>query len=189
VSSQLSDTRVFFDGIASPLVYEVAGQLSAVVPYGVANRSSTSLVLQFNGAASSPVSIPVAASSPALFTLSASGVGQVAALNQDGSVNGPGKPATKGSVVVLYGTGMGVLNPASLDGAVTAGLANSTLPVQVQIGGKTATFLYAGGAPSLISGAFQINATIPADAPGGTVPVLVTVGSVTSPAGVTLTVQ
>jgi uncharacterized protein (TIGR03437 family) len=55
--------------------------------------------------------------------------------------------------------------------------------VTVTIGGIDAPVLYAGSAASLISGVMQVNVTIPATAPTGTQPVVVTVGTTKSQSG------
>jgi trimeric autotransporter adhesin len=49
--------------------------------------------------------------------------------------------------------------------------------------------VYAGSAPGAVSGAFQVNVEIPADAPSGTQPLVITVGSRNSPPGVTVAIQ
>ena len=41
VATSLSDTQVLFDGVAAPLIYTWAGQVSAVVPYEVSGKTST----------------------------------------------------------------------------------------------------------------------------------------------------
>src|SRR5580698_131169 len=48
VSSNLSGTQVFFDGRAAPLIYALAGQVSAVVPYEVSGQSQTMVQYQYN---------------------------------------------------------------------------------------------------------------------------------------------
>jgi uncharacterized protein (TIGR03437 family) len=55
------------------------------------------------------------------------------------------------------------------------------LAVTVRIGGLPAVVEYAGEAPGLAAGIFQVNAQIPVTVPHGTqVPVTITVGDVTS---------
>ena len=49
------------------------------------------------------------AESPGLFTVDGSGSGQVAAVNQDGSLNNGANPAKAGSIVTLYATGQGLI--------------------------------------------------------------------------------
>ena len=41
VTNSLAGTQVLFDGVAAPMVYTLKGQVSAVVPYGVAGKTST----------------------------------------------------------------------------------------------------------------------------------------------------
>jgi uncharacterized protein (TIGR03437 family) len=55
--------------------------------------------------------------------------------------------------------------------------------VTVTIGGVDAPVLYAGSAAGLISGVMQVNVTIPATAPTGPQPVVVTVGTAKSQSG------
>ncbi|MGP0075343.1 MAG: hypothetical protein ACLPWF_25805 [Bryobacteraceae bacterium] len=84
------------------------------------------------------------------------------------------------------------------DGAVilASNLATNTLPPcfsaapTVSIGGKPAVVTYAGWVADSVAGLYQINATIPAAAPTGVaVPVTVTLGGVSSQAGVTMAIQ
>jgi uncharacterized protein (TIGR03437 family) len=169
-----------------------------VVPYEVAGNSNaqTNVQVIYQGAASNTVTMPVVASTPAIFTLDASGRGPGAILNQDLTVNGPNNRAARGSVVVIYCTGGGVTNPPSADASITG---TASLPllaaylaqsVSVTIGGLNAPVEYAGGAPGAVAGLTQINAVVPAAVtPGPSVPVLVTIGTVQSSAGVTLAVE
>jgi uncharacterized protein (TIGR03437 family) len=63
-------------------------------------------------------------------------------------------------------------------------------PVSARIGGLAAQVLYAGVAPGLITGVLQINVAVPMGvSPGNAVPVEITIGGATSPAGVTVAVQ
>lgn len=73
-----------------------------------------------------------------------------------------------GDVVILYVTGEGQTNPASVTGAViVASLGSSgpvtprpVLPVIIYIGGKTATLEFVGDAPAMAAGVLQINARV-----------------------------
>ncbi len=189
VTTSLAGTRILFGGVAAAMIYTSANQTSAVVPYVVGGRSTTEVVVEFEGRASNKVTLPVAPSAPGVFTLSSSGVGQGAILNQDYTVNGASRPATKGSVVIVYATGGGQTIPPSEDCRVISQLATLALPVSVRIGGSEAEVLYAGAAPGLVSGVVQINAKIPDGAEAGlAVPVTVTVGAAASQAGVTLAI-
>ena len=56
--------------------------------------------------------------------------GQTAAVNQDGSLNGPGNPARKSSLVVLYATGEGRVLPDAEDGSITTSPDRPDFPYQ-----------------------------------------------------------
>lgn len=192
VATSLASTMVLFDGTPAPMIYTSAKQVSAIVPYSVAGKSFTSVVVQYNGLASRLFSIAVASAVPGLFTSDASGHGQAAAVNQDGTINSPGQPAPAGSIISLYLTGEGQTTPACGDGQIANGtLPAPVLPVSVTIGGLVADILYAGTAPASVCGFMQINARIPMaviSGPGPSVPVLVNIGTASSQSGVTITV-
>src|SRR5205807_764416 len=98
-----------------------------------------SIQVEYQGRSGNAVVLPVVASSPALFTLDSSGRGQAAILNQNGSVNSMANPATRGSIVSLYGTGEGATTPAGVDGSVAGAAApKPILPVRVKIGERDA---------------------------------------------------
>jgi len=190
VPVSLAGTRVLFGGQAAPLLYVSAGQIGAIVPYSVTGRETVDVVVDANGVRSDPLTVKVAAAVPGLFTADASGKGQAAALNQDATVNSRAQAAKPGDVVVLYGTGEGRVVPNGEDGVLTGPDTPRPLQaVQVTIGGKDAAVLYAGAAPGLVAGVFQVNVRIPADVSGDAVPVVLKVGESSSAAGVTLAIR
>jgi uncharacterized protein (TIGR03437 family) len=163
VARQLAGTSVTFDGVAAPLLYAGTSQVNAIVPFGVAGKTSTQVVVTVNGAASQARTAAVTASSPGIYSTDMSGTGQAAALNQDGTVNSPANPAHRGTVVSLWITGAGLLNAAYEDGEiVTRNPAGLSLPL---VSGWTVR--YAGQAPGMVAGVVQLNLEIPADLPPG----------------------
>jgi uncharacterized protein (TIGR03437 family) len=105
------------------------------------------------------------------------------------SLNGPGSGAPAGSILSLYGTGEGQTAPGGINGRV----ANTVYPaplaaVSVTIGNLNAPVQYAGAASLATAGLLQVNVQAPALAPG-TYPVVLTIGEVSSAAGVTVTVR
>jgi uncharacterized protein (TIGR03437 family) len=191
VDTTLGETRVFFDGVAAPMVYASSQQASAIVPYVLAGRLNTRLQVSYQGAMSNAVELRVVDATPAIFTIDSSGAGQGAILNQNFSVNGTNNPAARGSVVMIYATGEGQTSPGGQDGLVTGSvLRRPVLPVTVTIGGVAAEVLYAGSAPGLVSGVIQINARVSeVVAAGNAVPVVFSIGGVQSQAGVTMAVR
>ena len=120
LSNSIGGVQAFFNGYPAPMIYALAGQLSAVVPYEIAGQTSVNLVVVYQGNASEPFAVPVAPAKPGIFTNDASGKNQGAILNQDYSRNGPANPAPRGQYVFIYGTGEGVTSPPGVDGRISA---------------------------------------------------------------------
>ena len=184
VANILSQVQVLFDGNPAPLIYVSAQQISAMVPYGLAGKSTTQIQVVYQGSTSDSIQKPIAPSAPGIFTADSSGQGQAAMTNSDNSYNTAANPAIPGSYVTFYLTGEGQTNPLGSDGNIATSTANVALPVTVLIAGRTAQLLYAGSAPGNVNGFAQINAIIPADLPyGGNLPLVVKTGGVVAVAG------
>jgi uncharacterized protein (TIGR03437 family) len=167
----LAGTQVLFDGTPAQLLYVSAGQISAVVPWSVAGKGTTAVsVDRGSGVVSAAVQVPVVAAAPALFTINTQGTGPAAAVNQDGTVNGASNPASRGSYMSLFATGI------------------SGSDVKVTIEGQNATVTYAGGVAWSGPGLTQINVIVPAGVAGGTAQVVVQSAGFSSRDGVTLAV-
>jgi uncharacterized protein (TIGR03437 family) len=154
-ADQLGGTQVTFGGIAAPVFSAQSQQVTVQVPWEIAGQTSAEVVVTYNGP-------PAVASAPAIVAPSAPGIFVVA--NSDGTLNSPSNPAKVGGFVTIYGTGGGVTNPLGITGGlwpIAASLATLTLPVSVALGGTNAMVLYAGSAPTLESGYFQINVAMP----------------------------
>ena len=183
-------TRVLFDGVAAPMIYASSTQISAVAPFGLQGRTSTQVQVEFNGTRSAVLTVPVADTLPGVFTANATGKGQGAILNQDFSANDAGFPAPIGSFIMIYLTGAGATQAPVTDGELAQDATNIALEAAVTIGGVTVKPSYAGSAPGLVQGVVQINVVVPTGvSPGNAVPIEVTIGGVTSPAGVTVAIR
>jgi uncharacterized protein (TIGR03437 family) len=101
-----------------------------------------------------PLVVPINSANPGIFTQDSSGSGQAAALNEDGSYNTPSNPATPGSIVVLFATGAGNLDPVPEDGKIVRGKPPQTAPVSAYVGS-----CQADGAASKAIGAISANAS------------------------------
>jgi uncharacterized protein (TIGR03437 family) len=196
LATTIGGVQVLFNGTPAPMIYASSIQLSAVVPYEMAPVAQPSVWIKYSNQTSNAYPLTVAGTAPGLFTQDASGSGPGAILNQDNIVNGPKNPAAKGSIVQVYLTGEGQTNPASVTGAITT----ATLPppqvtpapllgVTVTINGQPAQYAYAGEAPGLVAGMMQLNVQIPANAPSGALPIVVSIGGNPSQNGVTVSVQ
>ena len=190
-SSVLAGTQVFFDGVPAPLLYVSSAEVGAVVPFGAAG-SSAQVKVVYQGQSSDPITVQVVLAAPALFAQDGSGGGPGAILNADGSLNSWDKPADRGSIVTLYATGLGQINPQGDDGVVTArtSLATPLLPVEVLIDGQLAEISYVGSAPGMVEGVYQINARIPdTTSPNYGVPIIVKTGEFSSPTTICMNVR
>src|SRR5262249_37113519 len=131
-------------------------------PYATTGSTAT-IVVQNNSVSSNTVTVPLAVTSPGVYTVNQSGSGFGAILHADYSLVNASNPAAAGGAVVVYLTGMGTVNPSVNDG--TAGsastLSKSNADVGVLVAGKAATVSFNGLAPGY-PGLYQLNVTLPA---------------------------
>ncbi|HEV8041279.1 MAG TPA: IPT/TIG domain-containing protein [Bryobacteraceae bacterium] len=187
LSTSVAGTQVFFDNDPAPVVYTEAGQVSVVVPYSVAGKTSVNMIPFYNGALQDAIPINVAPSAPGIFTVDGK---QAASVNPDGSANSASHPIARGSTIVMFATGEGQTDPPGVDGQLaTSPYPKPVLPVSVTIGGKPSSLAYYGAAPGETAGLLQLNVVVPSDIQPGNAAVVLTVGSVTSQSGVTIAVK
>jgi uncharacterized protein (TIGR03437 family) len=195
LANTVAGTQVTFDGIPSAIIYTRNTLVSVMVPYEIAGRVSTAMVVTYNGASSAPLQLRVVDSVPGIYTLTQTGTGQGAILNQNGTVNSTANPEVVGNYIQIFGTGEGQTSPQGVDGLLLPArlpLPTPNLLVEVSIGGiaiAATDINYAGEAPGIISGVIQVNAKIPAGVGPGAVPVVFKVGGVPSQANVTVSVR
>lgn len=101
-----SDTQLSIGGVTvSPLSVN-AGTITAVVPGGLPDAAAD-IFVQSGGAATNHVLMPVAVTSPGIFSQSGTGYGQGYILNKDGTLNSPSNPAAAGDTITIFATGVG----------------------------------------------------------------------------------
>ena len=173
------------------MIYAVDGQVAFFVPFAVAGKATTDIVVEYNGVKSPAVTVPVVANNPSLFAADATGSGQVAAYNPDLSLNGPDNPAARGDVVILFGTGGGQTNPNGRDGHPGAALLPALQqPMTVTIDGINADVSAQGPALGLVEGLFRLDVKVPDSAqPGNNVQIVITQNGATSQLGNTIAVK
>ena len=181
----LQATRVSFDGVAAPLLSVQATEIVAVVPRGVSGKSSVTAAVENQGVKATAV-VSVISAVPGVFLATGT---QAAAINEDGSLNGPAHPASAGSVVALFLTGAGLTSPPIDDGVLPAlPLPVLALPVVVKVGGVAAEVVYAGTVLGL-AGLAQVNIRVPEVAASNAVPVQVTIGGISRNQNVTIAIE
>jgi len=170
-----SNPKVTFDGRAAPILYADAKQINTVVPFEVSAPSTVVFLEGVRGYV-----LPVWPAVPGLFTADGSGGGQLAALNEDGTVNSSANPAKAGSVVAVYMTGVGAMTPPIGDGQLGPLQPPYPAPVlgtSATANGVGAPVFFAGQAPGLIAGAVQVNVQIPANTSSGNAALTVYIGN------------
>jgi len=157
-------------------------QINAVVPWEAVSHSfsnSTRVRVEYNGASSDSSIIQMSDAAPGIFITDYS-TQQAAVVNADGTPNSPSNRAKRGSVVTFFGTGGGATKPLGVTGGIWPKhpLAHLTQLVSVQMGNVNADVRYAGSAPGMISGIFQINVLVPDSLLPVEYPIIVTIGGV-----------
>ena len=197
VDSTLAGTRACYsEAIAAPILYASATQVNAIVPYEIAGQAQVALQVTYQSSPSAQTStsavltLQVAGAAPGVFTVSKTGSGQAAAINQDGSLNGPSNPAPKGSYVSVYFTGGGQTNPSGVTGSVNTEVLKYLLQTpSVTVGGQTAPVTFAGAAPDYVDGLNQLNIRLSNNTPAGSQPISITAAGVSSPPVATIAIQ
>jgi uncharacterized protein (TIGR03437 family) len=184
---QLGDTLLSLSGHPLPLLFVSEGQVNAVLPYGLTPNTGYQLIATRGTKTSSLIPITLLATDPAVFSADSSGAGQGAiyrvapgpVVRADAS-----NPAKAGDSLLLYCTGLGALDSAVVDGSAAPldRLVHATETVTATISGVSAPVAFAGLAPGLAVGLYQVNLTVPSGiAPGNQVPVLISAGGNTAP--------
>jgi uncharacterized protein (TIGR03437 family) len=179
LTTDLAGTTVLFNGMPAQILYSAATQVAAIAPYTLTGANAQ-ITVSYRGDVSEVFSVPVAPSSPGLFTANQTGSGQASALNSDGTLNSAANPIKIGDSITLYGTGEGLFSipdPPFL--TPCDAFLHPILPVSVSIGGIQAPVQCAGRRSD--EAAMRVVVQIPnAARPGGYVPVVLTVGDATT---------
>ncbi|HYL74827.1 MAG TPA: hypothetical protein VEU96_11520 [Bryobacteraceae bacterium] len=180
--------KVTFDGVSAPILYADSHQINLVVPFEVKVAGT-----YFSAEGVADYGLAVFSRAPGLFTADASGIGQLAALNQDGSVNSSSNPAAAGSVVSVFLTGAGATTPPLGNGELgplQPPFPTPLLPVDyAAFSGLVADVLFVGQAPGLIAGVVQVNLRIPPDTRSGNAELVLTVRSFQAQGRTTIAVK
>lgn len=182
IPTSLGGLTIEFEFSPAPLFYASAGQVNAQVPWELAGFSYVPV-----SAASSPQqfsnpTVNLATYAPGLFATNGAGTGQGAILDSNYNLVSSANPATVGTVVQIFCTGLGPVTNQPATGAASPSnplASTTTLPI-VTIGGAQATVQFSGLTPGDV-GLYQVNVTVPAGATkGSAVPVVVSIGGVQS---------
>jgi uncharacterized protein (TIGR03437 family) len=185
--TQLGGVRVMFDGVDGAMLQTGPGQVMVVPPWklsrpqyvSAANNQTlhlTKVAIAYNGALSNAVWMPISSSLPGLLTASfpnpQASPSDANARNADGTLNDINHPATAGSTITLFATGLGETKPMVAFNSVAN--SNATVPVQPIYTTWTRANINGPGPPTpvysvpgFISAMFQIQIQVPNPLPGG----------------------
>ena len=182
--TNLGGTEVVVNGRFAPLLYVSPGQINAQFPVD-AEFGRGGVIVRSGLGQSLTIFMESTAAAPQLFTDG----GRVIAVNQDGTLNSATNAARGDSLVTVFLTGQGPVNPPVASGLPAPGspLAEVTLPVAAEIGGRQVEIQFLGLAPGFV-GLAQANLRVPAGL-AGNLPVRLTIGGVVSNTGVVTVVE
>ncbi len=176
----LAGTVVYFDCLAAPVLRADSYQVFVQVPYEVSGKPQVEMQLYYREVPSNKIKVALVDAAPEIFTR---GGGNAAALNEDGSLNSEERPAARGSVMVIYASGLGLGTKELPTGSAVAELIGPRLPVTLEVGGASAQVLYAGTAPGQV-GLWQVNVRLAGSVPAGQAEVVLRCGTAASRSGV-----
>ena len=192
LGTTIGGATVFVNATPAPIYYVSAGQINFLIPYGTPPGDATVRVDR-DGRRGNTVSVPVAASAPRFLPL---GIGTYPNAVLSDNVTRPipitpgipSRPAQTGDVITFYALGLGQTTPVVADGTAAPTQPLATVPgFRVFFGagnlpntGVAADPFFVGLTPGLV-GLYQINVTVPPEAPrGDAVPVALGSGTVQS---------
>ena len=195
----LGGTSVTINGKQAFLWYVSAGQINLQTPNDASTGPVNVVVTTANGTVTSTVTL--AQFAPSFNLLDAKHVTGIILRSSGGDYGGgtydivgptgssfgyPTVAAKAGDSVVLFAVGLGPTTPAVLAGQAYSGAASTNSPVVLRINNVAVTPSFAGISSA---GLYQINLIMPTGAGTGDVPLLATVGGVSTQNNVVVSLQ
>jgi uncharacterized protein (TIGR03437 family) len=151
----LAGVQVLINDSAVPLLSVSETRINAIVPSHLAITDFARVRVSFDGRETDEFHAIVSSTAPEIFR---NANGDAAALNEDGSVNSFTNPAKISSIVSIWVTGTGTLQP--VEGKIATS-AQDYHCCAVNVGGQMAEVLYSGASPGIIGEVAQINFRLP----------------------------
>jgi uncharacterized protein (TIGR03437 family) len=184
--TNVNSTIVLIGGIAAPLYYVSPGQINAQLPLELTAGKQYQILISANGALTLPDTLNIEPVTPGVAETAS---GTIIAQHSDGSYVTATSPTQPGEILTIYLAGMGLTDVTLQTGEVApaAPLAHPLVAPTITVNGESALIAFAGLTPQAV-GLYQINFTVPADAPAGNLTVVVSQDNVQSNSG-TIAVQ
>jgi uncharacterized protein (TIGR03437 family) len=150
IDTNLAGVRVFFDGIAAPLLYADSEQINLMVPFGIW-RGAMQLVRDDRVVLQQ--AFPILMADPAFLG---------SCWNAEGKLNSAANPASPGETLACWISGLGMLTPIPVDGSLPlAVLPKLVSPITATAAERPLEIEYLGQAPLVPAGVVQINFRTP----------------------------
>jgi minor extracellular serine protease Vpr len=169
----LGQVSVSFDGGGKSLPgrfhFISPGQINVQIPWEFQGQASVQMKVTLYGFLSSALyTVPLATYSPGIFAVT-DGI--------NNAVISAANPAKRGGSIVIYANGLGPVDApqSSGDPASATDLVHTNTAPTVTIGGSPATGIFSGLTPGTV-GLYQVNVSVPSDAPTGTQPLKLSIG-------------
>ena len=176
--TKLGGTSVIIGGIPAPLYYASATQINAQVPFELSANKKYQIIVQANGALTTPDSLELGSVSPGIAAFAG---GAIIAQHLDATLVLDTSPARPGEIIVFYLAGLGLTDSPIATG-VGAPLDKLLRPQDAPVltlNGNVVPVLFAGLTPGLV-GLYQVNFQVPDNAPDGILPLVITQSGVKS---------
>jgi uncharacterized protein (TIGR03437 family) len=166
---------VSFDGggmsLPGHIHFVSPGQINVQIPWEFQGQESVQMkvtLLPYGYIWSALYTVPLATYSPGIFAVT-DGV--------NNAVISASNPAKRGGSIVIYANGLGPVSmpQSSGDPASSTQLAYTNTPPTVTLGGGPTGPIFSGLTPGIV-GLYQVNVSVPADAPTGTQPLKLSIG-------------
>ncbi|MBI4873850.1 MAG: S8 family serine peptidase [Acidobacteria bacterium] len=172
----LAGVSVSFDvparklSLAGRLHFVSDRQINVQIPWELQGLNSATMKVSIGDSSSALFDVPLNDYSPAFFEYTEPSSGRLlaAALDANYQLVGSANAARRGQVVQLYVNGLGPVDnpPPSGEPSPANPLARTKTTPAVTVGGRDAAVEFSGLAPYFV-GLYQVNVTIPSDAPAG----------------------
>ena len=206
LSNNLGGVTVTFSDLPpAPLLAVVPGvpgqsddQINVQLPWEIGSGTGTvNVTVNTSNGSSAPVAVNFAPSMPGIFSAAAGGQLYAIAVNSsDSSLVWPqglastgSHPAKAGDVLIIYATGLGMVDHVPADGSIPSVLANTIATPSVLFGGVAGNVEFSGLAPQFV-GVNQLNVQVPEGVKSGSaVPLQIQVNGFTSTNQVVVAIQ
>jgi uncharacterized protein (TIGR03437 family) len=178
----LGQVSVSFDGggmsLPGHLHFISPTQINVQIPWEFQGQSSVQMKVTLYGYLWGALyTVPLASYSPGIFAVTDGATNSVIWL----PTNPASGQAKRGGSIVIYANGLGPVSAAQSSGgpASSTDLVYTNATPTVTLGGGPTGFLFSGLTPGLV-GTYQVNVSIPPDAPTGTQPLNLSIGGQTT---------